>query len=407
RFNCQTYYTKVELGEICEIHTQRGENILAEVVGFKGDRVLLMPLGEINGLKPGCEVVKTGKNLQVKVGDMLTGRILDGLGNPIDDKGPLVTDETYPILNNPPHPLNRKRIDTILSLGIKAIDGLLTCGKGQRMGIFSGSGVGKSVLMGMIARNAVADINVIALIGERGREVKEFLEKDLGEEGLKRSIVVVATSDQPALIRVKGAYVATAIAEYFRDQGKNVILLMDSLTRFSMALREIGLAVGEPPVSRGYTPSVFATLPKLLERAGTSDKGSIAGFYTVLVDGDDFDEPITDAVRGILDGHIILSRKLANTNHYPAIDVLGSISRLMIDIIDEEHKEQANYIKDLIATYKEAEDLINIGAYNKGSNPKIDLSIKKIEKINDFLTQNISENVSLEDTLEIIKQIAS
>jgi len=398
---------KVELGEICEIPLQEDDKIFAEVVGFKGDRVLLMPLGELYGLMPGCDVIKTGKSLQVKVGKDLIGRIIDGLGNPLDGKGPIIADEIYPISNNPPHPLERKRIDSALSLGIKVIDGLITCGKGQRMGIFSGSGVGKSILMGMIARNAMADINVIALIGERGREVKEFLEKDLGEEGLKRSVVVVATSDQPALIRVKGAYVATAIAEYFRDQGKDVMLLMDSLTRFSMALREIGLAIGEPPVSRGYTPSVFATLPKLLERAGTSKEGSITGFYTVLVDGDDFDEPITDAVRGILDGHIILSRRLANINHYPAIDVLASISRLMIDVADEEHRENAGFIKDLIATYNEAEDLINIGAYKKGSNPKIDLAIDKIDQINKFLKQGIQENIPYEITLEIIKQIAS
>ncbi len=398
---------KVELGEICEIPLQEDNRIFAEVVGFKSDRVLLMPLGELEGLMPGCAVIKTGKSLQVKVGNSLIGRVIDGLGNPLDGKGAIIADEIYPISNNPPHPLERKRIDSVLSLGIKVIDGLITCGKGQRMGIFSGSGVGKSILMGMIARNTLADINVIALVGERGREVKEFLEKDLGEDGLKRSVVVVATSDQPALIRVKGAYVATAIAEYFRDQGKDVMLLMDSLTRFSMALREIGLAIGEPPVSRGYTPSVFAVLPKLLERAGTSKKGSITGFYTVLVDGDDFDEPITDAVRSILDGHIKLSRKLAHINHYPAIDVLGSISRLMIDITDEEHRENAGFIKDLIATYNEAEDLINIGAYKKGSNYKIDLSIDKIDQINKFLIQGIQENVPYEMTLDLIKQIVS
>lgn len=403
----ESFGPMVELGEICEIYSARNKRILAEVVGFKSNKVLLMPLGEIEGIGAGSEVVKTGRRLQVRVGEELLGRVLDGLGNPIDGKGPINTNKTYPVFNNPPHPLERKRIDSILSLGIKAIDGLITCAKGQRMGIFSGSGVGKSTLLGMIARNTAADLNVIALVGERGREVREFLEKDLGEEGLKRSVVVAATSDQPALIRAKGAFVATAIAEFFRDQGMDVMLLMDSLTRFAMAQREIGLAVGEPPVSRGYTPSVFAILPKLLERAGTAKKGSITGFYTVLVDGDDFDEPITDAVRGILDGHIVLTRELANKNHYPAIDVLKSISRLMLDIVSEEHRECAGIIKDLIATYREAEDLINIGAYSKGSNPKIDLSIKKINEINGFLKQDVFEKVPYEVTINLLRNLVS
>jgi flagellum-specific ATP synthase len=403
----ESFGPMVELGEICEIYSARNKRILAEVVGFKSNKVLLMPLGEIEGIGAGSEVVKTGRRLQVRVGEELLGRVLDGLGNPIDGKSPINTNKTYPVFNNPPHPLERKRIDSILSLGIKAIDGLITCAKGQRMGIFSGSGVGKSTLLGMIARNTAADLNVIALVGERGREVREFLEKDLGEEGLKRSVVVAATSDQPALIRAKGAFVATAIAEFFRDQGMDVMLLMDSLTRFAMAQREIGLAVGEPPVSRGYTPSVFAILPKLLERAGTAKKGSITGFYTVLVDGDDFDEPITDAVRGILDGHIVLTRELANKNHYPAIDVLKSISRLMLDIVSEEHRECAGIIKDLIATYREAEDLINIGAYSKGSNPKIDLSIKKINEINGFLKQDVFEKVPYEVTINLLRNLVS
>lgn len=327
------------------------------------------------------------------------GRVVDGLGRPMDGKGPLHCDIQYPIQNQPPDPLTRNRIKEVLPLGVKAMDGLLSIGRGQRVGIFAGSGVGKSTLLGMIARNAQSDINVIGLIGERGREVREFIERDLGEEGLARSVVVVATSDQPALIRLKAAQVATAIAEYFRDQGADVLLMMDSLTRYAMAQREVGLAIGEPPVSRGYTPSVFALMPKLLERAGNAEKGSITGLYTVLVDGDDLSEPVTDTVRGILDGHIVLSRKLANKNHYPAIDVLASVSRVMGDIVGETHKKMAFEIKKTMAVYKEAEDLINIGAYVKGSNKNIDHAIAKNPGILDFLLQDVDESVGFEEIL--------
>ncbi len=396
----------VELGEVCYIYPLKGrEPIKSEVVGFKGEVVLLMPLGEMTGIGPGSKVVATGHSLKVNVGSQLLGRVLDGLGKPVDGKGPLVSKTKYPVNNEPPNPLLRKKISEVLPLGVKAIDGLLTCGKGQRIGIFAGSGVGKSTLLGMIAKNTKADINVIALIGERGREVREFIENDLGEEGLKRSVVVVATSDKPALVRTKGALLATAIAEYFRDLGKNVLLMMDSLTRFSMAQREVGLAIGEPPVTRGYTPSVFAVLPKLLERAGNSDKGSITGLYTVLVDGDDLNEPITDAVRGILDGHIILSRKLANKGHYPAIDLLGSVSRVMPKIVDEEHYLLARNFQEILSVYREAEDLINIGAYTEGSNKKIDEAINKIDLLNIFLKQGMDENFAFNDTLTILKNI--
>lgn len=348
---------------------------------------------------PGSIVEASEKPLSVKVGYNLLGRVLDGLGNPMDNKGPLNTSIEYPTNNTPPDPLKRRRIREVLPLGVKPIDGLLTVGKGQRIGIFAGSGVGKSTLMGMIARNAKADINVIALIGERGREVREFIEKDLGEEGLKRSVLIIATSDQPALIRLKAAQVATSVAEYFREEGKDVILLMDSLTRYAMAQREVGLATGEPPVSRGYTPSVFSVMPKLLERAGTSDKGSITGLYTVLVDGDDLTEPVTDTARGILDGHIVLSRKLANKNHYPAIDVLASVSRVMSDIVTSEHKHAAFDIKKTMAVYSDAEDLINIGAYVKGSNPDIDYAIEKHPAVIDFLTQSTSEKFNFDDVV--------
>ncbi|WP_427338633.1 flagellar protein export ATPase FliI [Caloranaerobacter sp. DY30410] len=399
---------QASIGELCYIYPFSSKvAIPAEVVGFKEDKVLLMPLGDMEGIGPGSIVVSTGSSLKVNVSEELIGRVLDGLGEPIDGKGPISNSKTYSVMNNPPNPLQRKKIREILPLGIKAIDGLLTCGKGQRIGIFAGSGVGKSTTLGMIARNVKADVNVIALIGERGREVREFIENDLKEEGLKKSVVVVATSDKPALVRMKGAFLATAIAEYFRDKGKNVMLLMDSLTRFAMAQREVGLAVGEPPVTKGYTPSVFALLPKLLERAGTSDKGTITALYTVLVDGDDLNEPITDTVRGILDGHIVLSRKLANQNHYPAIDVLASISRVMPNICDQEHIDLANKIKDIISTYKEAEDLINIGAYKQGTNEKIDIAINVIEKINSFLKQDIMEKYTLEETIKIMKDIIS
>lgn len=397
---------EVNIGDLCKLYTSRGGGVInAEVVGFKDSKVLLMPLGEMAGIGPGNLAVAQDTPLRVSVGTNLTGRIIDGLGNPIDDKGPISADKYYPVNNKPPHPLQRKRISEPLSLGVKAIDGLLTIGKGQRVGIFAGSGVGKSTLMGMIARNTKADINVIALIGERGREVREFIEKDLGEEGLARSVVVVATSDQPALVRLKGALVATAIAEYYRDEGNDVLLLMDSLTRFAMAQREIGLSIGEPPVSRGYTPSVFGIFPKLLERAGNSDKGSITGLYTVLVDGDDLNEPVTDAARGILDGHIVLSRGLANRNHYPAIDVLASISRVMTDVVSNEHKKTANEIKKAMAIYRDSEDLINIGAYVRGSNEKIDYAIDVIDNVNEFVLQATHDKFSYEEILEMMGRV--
>lgn len=394
------------IGELCHIYPDgRGEPVLSEVVGFKDDKILLMPLGEMEGISSGSIVVGSGKTLRVNVGDELIGRVLDGLGNPMDGLGPIKSNKFYPVSSPPPNPLDRMVITEPLSVGIRAIDGLLTCGKGQRVGIFAGSGVGKSTLMGMISRNSTADVNVIGLIGERGREVREFLENDLTDEGLSKSVVVVVTSDQPALIRVKAAMVTTAIAEYFRDQGLNVMLLMDSLTRFSMAQREIGLAIGEPPVTRGFTPSVFAMMPKLLERTGSSDKGTITGLYTVLVDGDDLTEPITDTARGILDGHIVLSRKLANSNHYPAIDVLASISRVMPNIASKEHIKMASTIKDIMSVYNEAEDLINIGAYKRGSNKKIDLAIKLIDDINGFLRQETYKSPTFEETLETLQKI--
>ncbi len=389
----------VNLGEHCLVKVcDRSELLSAEVVGFKSGRVLLMPLGEISGISPGCEIIATGQKLQVEIGPGLLGRVLDGLGRPFDDKGPLLTGEYYPLQASPPNPLTRRRINTPLAMGVRAIDSLLTCGRGQRVGIFAGSGVGKSTLLGMIARNTDADINVIGLIGERGREVRDFLERDLGPEGIARSVVVVATSDQPALVRIKGAMVATAIAEYFRDQGKDVILMMDSVTRFAIAQREVGLAVGEPPTTRGYTPSVFALLPRLLERSGTSDRGSITGLYTVLVEGDDMNEPIADAVRGILDGHIVLSRELAHQNHYPAIDVLASVSRLMVELGKADHLKAAGELRSILATYRDNQDLINIGAYSQGSNPQIDKAIGMIQIINDFLRQRTEEKVSYAET---------
>ncbi len=394
------------LGEVCYIYPRDGsQKVTAEVVGFKENRVLLMPLGGLEGVGPGCEVISTGRTLKIGVGPELLGRVIDGLGNPLDGKGFIFTTEDYPIQASPPNPLLRKRISEPLSLGVKAIDGLLTCGRGQRIGIFAGSGVGKSTLLGMIARNTNADINIIALVGERGREVREFIEKDLGDEGLRRSVVVVATSDQPALVRIKAAMVATALAEYYRDQGRDVMLMMDSVTRFAMAQREVGLAVGEPPATRGYTPSVFAILPKLLERSGTSDKGTITGLYTVLVDGDDHNEPIADAVRGILDGHIVLSRILAVQNHYPAIDVLASVSRVMNEIVDPEHRKLAAELRSILATYMDAKDLVDIGAYNPGSNPKIDYALEMIEETNKFLCQEIEECVSLEESCARLRQL--
>lgn len=394
---------EAHIGELCKLYTARNRKYInVEVVGFKDNKVLLMPLGDMSGVGPGCSVVATGTTLKIGVGDKMIGRVLDGMGNPMDGKGDIPYEEHYPAMNNPPHPLTRKRITDPLPLGIKVVDGLLTIGKGQRAGIFAGSGVGKSTLIGMIARNTKADINVIALIGERGREVREFIEKDLQEDGLSRSVVIVATSDQPALVRLKGAMVATAIAEYFRDKGKDVLLLMDSLTRFAMSQREVGLAIGEPPVSRGYTPSVFSIMPKLLERAGNSEKGSITGLYTVLVDGDDLTEPVTDTARGILDGHIVLSREIANRNQYPAIDVLASVSRVMPDIIDPRHKNAAAQIKKVMSVYRDSEDLINIGAYVKGSNDKIDYAIDSIENINAFIEQEVHEKYCFESVTDTL-----
>lgn len=397
----------VSIGELCKIMLDDVKFILAEVVGFKEGKVLLMPLGPVSGIRPGSKIYATGHPIQVKVGPGLLGRVLDGLGNPMDRKGDLEYVDIYPVDQNPPDPVQRPRIDEVLKVGVKAIDGILTLGKGQRVGIFAGSGVGKSTLMGMLARNCEADVNVISLIGERGREVKDFIEESLGEEGLKKSVVICATSDNPPVIRLKGAMVGTAIAEYFRDQGNKVLFMMDSVTRFSMAQREIGLATGEPPTTKGYTPSVFAMLPRLMERAGTSEKGSITAIYTVLVDGGDMDEPIADAARGILDGHMILSRDLAAKNHYPCIDVSNSVSRLFSTICSSEHKKAAGKLREVLARYAEAEDLINIGAYVKGSNPKIDYAIGKIDAVNNFLRQSTDENIPFEESLKtLIKMFA-
>lgn len=395
---------EVNIGDLCSIHSAR-KMIDAEVVGFNENSILLMPLGSMTGIGVGSKVTSRQETLSVKVGDDLVGRVLDGLGNPIDNDSPVRFTDLYTVEKEPPSPLRRKRILEPLPLGVKAIDGLLTVGKGQRIGIFAGSGVGKSTLLGMISKNTKADVNVVALIGERGREVKEFIERDLGEEGLKNSVIIVATSDQPALVRQKAAFTATAVAEYFRNQGKDVLLMMDSLTRFAMAQREIGLAVGEPPVSKGYTPSVFGLLPKLLERAGNSDKGSITGIYTVLVDGDDLTEPITDAARGILDGHIVLSRKIANKGQYPAIDILGSISRVMNEVVTADHKTAANRFREVLASYTDSEDLINIGAYSKGSNKKIDYAIDSIDNILDFLKQDTETGCSYDETVNILGKV--
>lgn len=389
---------KASVGELHAIHVSDGVKIEAEVVGLKNDRTLLMPLDRIEGIKSGCLVEARPQSMSINVGQNLLGRVIDANGKPIDSKGPLTGCQTYPVHNDPPGPLKRKNIDEDLRTGINAIDAFMTLGKGQRIGIFAGSGVGKSTLMGMIARHSSAPINVIALVGERGREVKEFIEEILGPEGLARSVVVATTSDKAAMSRVKAAYTATAVAEFFRDTGQDVLLMMDSVTRVAMAQREIGLASGEPPTTKGYTPSVFAMLPKLLERAGRTRHGSITGLYTVLVDNDDMNEPIADAVRSILDGHIVLSRSLAHKNHYPAIDVLASVSRIMNGIIKPEHQQLSRNARELLATYREAEDLISIGAYSKGSNPKIDAAVAKIDDLNNFLTQqaadiDLSENI--------------
>ncbi len=396
------------LGEICDIYYDRANHydaerppIKAEVVGFRDNRVLLMPLGVMEGIKPGSDVMATRQTQQVMVGDALLGRMLDGMGNPMDGGPPLDLLRTYPLHAPPPNAVTRPRVREPLQTGVKALDGCLTLGKGQRLGIFSGSGVGKSTLMGMIARNTSADVNVIALVGERGREVRDFVEESLGPEGVQRSVVVVATSDQPALVRIRAAFIATAIAEYFRDQGADVMLMMDSITRLALAQREVGLAIGEPPATRGYTPSVFAILPRLLERAGTGSagKGSITGLYTVLVEGDDMNEPVADAVRGILDGHVVLSRSLAHRGHYPAIDILQSISRVMPQISCDEQRASAEMIREVLATYRDAEDLINIGAYVAGSNPRIDRARTKIDAVNDFLRQRSDAPSQYSDTI--------
>lgn len=398
----------VRIGEMCYIFAK--DNMTptrAEVVGFKHNKVLLMPLGEMSGIAPGCEVQSTGKPLMVKVGECLRGRVLDGLGQPIDGKGPIEAEDEYPIYNEPPNPITRPRINKVLPLGVRAIDGLLTFGRGQRIGIFAGSGVGKSTVLSMMARNTQADINVLALVGERGRELRDFLERDLGEEGMKRSVVVVATSDQPALVRLKGAYTGTAIAEYFRDQGYDVLLMMDSVTRFAMAQREVGLAIGEPPATKGYTPSCFALLPKLMERSGTSAKGTITAIYTVLVEGDDMNEPIADTTRSILDGHIELSRKIAAQNHYPAISILTSVSRLFTEVTSKEHQMAAGKLREVLSIYQKNEDMINIGAYQRGSSPKVDWAIAKIDECNNYLKQGVFEeapfDVSVNRLIEIFK----
>ena len=396
---------EVFVGELCEILVKNSdETIPAEVVGFKDDAVLLMPLAELHGIGPESLVRPTGRSLKINISDDILGRTLDGLGNPLDEKE-IREGKLYDVNRKPPNPFERREIEDVMSTGVKAVDGVLTCGEGQRIGIFAGSGVGKSTLLAMMARYSDADVNVIGLIGERGREVLEFIKNDLGEEGYKKSVVVCATSDQPPLVRLKGAFVATAIAEYFRDQGKKVVLMMDSVTRFAMAQREIGLATGEPPTTKGYTPSVFAMLPKLLERSGMSDKGSITAFYTVLVEGDDMNEPIADAVRGILDGHIILSREIAAKNHFPAIDIQNSVSRIMRSIVSEEHSRKAGELKENLAIYSESEDLINVGAYVKGSNPVVDKAIDLNVPILNFLKQNVDESFTFDETVEELSSI--
>jgi len=398
-----------QIGEICEIrHSGRNSPpVKAEVVGFKANRVLLMPLGEMTGIKPGSEVIALGHTQQVAVDESLLGRVLDGLGEPSDGLGPITGPHVKHCSINaaPPDPLTRRRITEPLQLGIRALDGILTLGKGQRMGIFAGSGVGKSTILGMMARNTTADINVICLVGERGREVREFIESDLGEEGLKRSVVVVATSDKPPLVRLKAPLVATSIAEYFRDQGKDVMLMMDSVTRLAMAQREVGLAVGEPPATRGYTPSVFALLPKILERSGTSDKGTITALYTVLVEGDDENEPIADTVRGILDGHIWLSRDMAARGHYPAIEVSRSVSRVMPQVTSSAQRAAATRLRETLGTFKEAEDLINIGAYVEGSNPRIDRARRCIDRVWAFLRQGVYETTTFDETVAALESM--
>jgi len=399
------YCPETSVGAICEIRPQEGAPIPAEVVGFRNNKTLLMPLGELRGVGLDSLISVRREKATLGVGPQMLGRVIDGLGNPIDDKGPLRTEEEYPIYATPVNPMTRPPIRRPLDLGIRSINGLLTCGQGQRVGIMAGSGVGKSTLLGMIARYTEADVNVIALIGERGRELREFIEKDLQEEGLKKSVVVVATSDQPPLVRMRGAYIATTIAEYFQKQGRKVLLMMDSATRFAMAMREVGLAIGEPPTTKGYTPSVFAALPKLLERTGNFAEGSITGLYTVLVEGDDFNEPISDSMRSILDGHIVLSRALAARNIYPPIDVLASASRVMSDVTRSEQQSLAGKFKETMATYKQSEDLINIGAYKSGSNPGIDYAILKNEAMISYLKQAIHTPVSLDEAVQGLKEL--
>lgn len=393
------------VGTLCEINSQGSDPIPAEVVGFRENKTLLMPLGELRGVGLGSLISVRREKASLGVGPALLGRVIDGLGAPIDDRGPIITGEEYPIYATPVNPMKRRPIRQPLDLGIRAINGLLTCGEGQRVGIMAGSGVGKSTLLGMIARYTEADVNVIALIGERGRELREFIEKDLQAEGLKKSVVVVATSDQPPLVRMRGAYIATTIAEYFQSHGKKVLLMMDSATRFAMAMREVGLAIGEPPTTKGYTPSVFAALPKLLERTGNFHNGSITGLYTVLVEGDDFNEPISDAMRSILDGHIVLSRELAARNIYPPIDVLNSASRVMMDVTAKAHQKLAGNFKSILATYRQAEDLINIGAYKPGSNPGIDYALAKIEHMNAYLKQDVLDGVGVDDAVRELESI--
>lgn len=394
------------IGEVCQLRDRGGNEVAkCEIVGFRDNHILSMPLGEVRNIEPGMEIMALGGGLSVCPGNDLLGRVLDGLGNPIDGKEELPDASCRSIYARPVNPLHRKRIDEPIATGIRAVDGLLTLGKGQRIGIFAGSGVGKSTVMGMVARNTSADVNVIALIGERGREVRDFIEEDLGEDGLRRSVVVVATSDMPPLVRIKAPFVATAIAEFFRDEGLDVMLMMDSVTRLAMAQREVGLSIGEPPTTKGYTPSVFAMLPQLMERAGTSQNGSITALYTVLVEGDDMNEPIADAVRGILDGHVVLSRKLAAMGHYPAIEVLDSVSRVMREVTTDEHRAGAQKFKETLAAYRDAEDLISVGAYQRGSNPLVDKAIDKRTLMNEFLRQRRDEHTSLRHTVESLGKI--
>ena len=397
---------KSSIGDLCYIYNDYNDTpTMAEVVGFKSDKILLMPLASPDGIRPGALVVNTGGAMKVGVGNQLIGRVLDGLGNPIDTLGELRFNEFRSTRADAINPLKRKRISEPLSLGIRAIDGFITVGKGQRVGIFAGSGVGKSTTIGMMAKNTSADLNVIALIGERGREVKEFIEEILGTEGMKRSIVIAATSEQPSLVKIKAAFVATTIAEYFRDKGMDVLFMLDSVTRIAMAQREVGLAIGEPPATRGYTPSVFAIMPKLMERAGTNEYGTITGLYTVLVEGDDFNEPVSDTARSILDGHIMLSRDLAHKNHYPAIDVLQSLSRVMGDVTTKEHRAAAGAIRNLLAVHRKNEDLINIGAYVKGSDPACDKAIAMMGEINGFLQQSTTEKIEYDTTVNALEQL--